>query len=313
MPNICSCRVICEKIWCNERLHFTVKTLVSDKYFDLPQEVPPTTLSYKDGQQLTNNDTDNNTVMKATDIQESLPSWRMYQTVAIEASWRARCAFGTDALRFGVQTGEIALKQLLHLPHRERRSIVENGPYIDIYLGSIRVYKRISRAPLFASCPDISHFLSPTQGSFAACLPEGFNNALAVKLAVLYMELYLLSPEVRDAPWKVSNDFALYIYPSEMFAYIGMPQAASRLDIAIIQSMWERPLDVEQIRRILARECVQHQSGYAETLADNMFTFTCAAKIELFMREYDIKPTKAYEDRVNGGIKKRAMTSEQAG
>ncbi|KAH3976703.1 hypothetical protein HBI70_033810 [Parastagonospora nodorum] len=180
-----------------------------------------------------------------------------------------------DALRFGIQTGEVVLHQLLNLAHHERRSIVGQGPYIDIYLGDIRVYKRTSRPLLFASCPDIGRFLSPIQCSFAVCLLDGFTNALTVKLAVLYMEQYLLSPRVRDVPWK---------------------------------GMRERPLDVEQIRGTLAREQARRPSRYAETLANNIFTFTCVAKIELFMLEYEVEPAKSYEDRVKGGIQRRAAT-----
>ncbi|KAH5514229.1 hypothetical protein HBI52_113250 [Parastagonospora nodorum] len=213
-----------------------------------------------------------------------------------------------DALRFGIQTGEVVLHQLLNLAHHERRSIVGQGPYIDIYLGDIRVYKRTSRPLLFASCPDIGRFLSPIQGSFAVCLPDGFTNALTVKLAVLYMEQYLLSPRVRDVPWKVSDDFASYICLAELFAYSGMSQATYKLEIAIIQGIRERPLDVEQIRGTLAREQARRPSRYAETLANNIFTFTCVAKIELFMLEYEVEPAKSYEDRVKGGIQRRAAT-----
>jgi hypothetical protein len=183
-----------------------------------------------------------------------MASWQLHQRIALEASCRAQCAFGMDALRFGIQTGEVALRQLLNLAYHECRSIVGQGSYIDVYLGDIRVYKRTSRPLLFASCPDIARFLSPIKGSFAVCLSEGFTNALTVKLAVLYMEQYLLSPRVRDMPWKVSDDFASYICLAELFAYIGMSQATSKLKIAIIQGMRERPLDVEQIRGILARE-----------------------------------------------------------
>lgn len=60
--------------------------------------------------------------------------------------------FGLDSLRFGVQTGEISLKQLLVLPLSERRDVVESGPVIDFYLGGTRVYKRTTRTLLFAIC-----------------------------------------------------------------------------------------------------------------------------------------------------------------
>jgi len=248
----------------------------------------------------------NNAVITSTKLRKSMASRQMHQTVALEASCRVRCAFGMDALRFGIQTGEIALQQLLTLPHHERRSIIEQGPYIDIYLGDTRVYKRTSRPLLFASCPDIGRFLSPIQGSFAICLSEGFTNTLTVKLAVLYMEQYLLSPRVREAPWKVRDDFAMYIYLAELFAYIGMSQAASGLEIAIIRGMREKALDVEQIRGILAREQAHRPSRYAETLADNIFTFAYVGTIELFTLQYDIEPDQLYGERVNGEIQRRA-------
>lgn len=210
---------------------------------------------------------------------------QLYRTVALEASYHARCAQCSDALRFGVQTGEIKLQQLILLPHHERKAIVEAEPYIDTFLGDTRVYKRTSRTLLFASCPDIGRFLELKHGRFAICLPEGFSNVLAVKLAVLYMEQYLLNPRVRDAPWKISDDFASYIYLAELFSFIGMLHAARELDVAILRTMRERLLGVDQIRGIWAREHAQNPSRYAEAMADNIFTFTYVAEIEHFLTE----------------------------
>ena len=252
--------------------------------------------------------------MTSAAIQQNLLLLQLYPIVATEASYRARFAPGLDALRFGVQTGEINLQQLLVLPHHERRSIVEHGPYIDIYLGETRVYKRTSRTLLFASCPNVGRFLKPMHDRFAICLPDGFSNVLAVKLAVLYMEQCLLNPRVREAPWKVSGDFVSYIHLAELFAVIGMPQTARELETAIMKSLRERPLEAEYIRSIWARENARYPSKYAEAMADNIFTFICVAKIELFLVEFDIEPAHTYEERVKGGIQRLADTyTEPAG
>ncbi|KAJ4378976.1 hypothetical protein N0V86_005853 [Didymella sp. IMI 355093] len=145
-----------------------------------------------------------------------------YPEVAREASYRAHFAPGLDPLRFSVQQGEISLEQLLVLSLNERRTIMEQGPVIDWYLGNTRVYKRITRTLLFAICPDVGWYIEPLDGRFVIRLPEGFSNVLAVKLAVLYMEQYLPSPEVRSAPWKVEEDLATYIHLAELFAFMGM-------------------------------------------------------------------------------------------
>lgn len=77
---------------------------------------------------------------------------------------------------------------------------MERGPTIDFYLGNTRVYKRTTRALLFVICPDIGRHIEPLHGRFVIRLPDGFSNALAVKLAVVCMEQYLLSPKLRTAP-----------------------------------------------------------------------------------------------------------------
>jgi hypothetical protein len=240
--------------------------------------------------------------MTSAAIQQSLHLLHLYPVVATEASNRARYGSKLKSYQFGVQTGETKLKHLLHLPPLERKSIVEDGPYIDTYLGDTRVYKRTSRTLLFASCPDIGRFLEPKYGHLAVCLPEGHTNALAVKLAVLYMEQYLLNPRVRDVPWKVVDDFPSYIYLAELFAFVGMPHVASKVEAAIVRRMRERPLQFDHICGIWAREDVQHPSRYAEAMADNIFTFTCVAEIEHFLLTYDIEPMKTYKECIEDGI-----------
>jgi hypothetical protein len=216
-----------------------------------------------------------------------------------------------DALRFGVHTSDISLKQLLDLPCHECRSIVEEGSYIDIYFGDTRVYKCTSGTLLFASCPDIGRYLMTMHGCLAVCLPEGLSNVLAAKLAVLCMEQYLLSPIVRHAPWKVSDDFASYIYFAKLFAFVGMLQAARELEAAIFRGLRERPLNIEKIRGIRGRENAQHPSLYAEVMADNIFTFTCVAKIELLLVEYDVEPARTYKERIKEDLQKRGDTSSK--
>ncbi|KAH7089960.1 hypothetical protein FB567DRAFT_438781 [Paraphoma chrysanthemicola] len=230
----------------------------------------------------------------------------------MEASYRARFAPGLCSLRFGVQMGEIRLQHLLILQHHERKAIIEHGPFIDVYLGDTRVYKRTSRTLLFASCPDVGRFLEPMHGQLAICLPQGFCNVLAVKLAVLYMEQFLLDDRVREAPWKVVRDFQSYIALAELFAFIGMQEAAHRLEGAILRAMRERPLRVEHIRAIWDRENALHPSRYAKVMADNILTFACVAKIELFLVEYDIKPGKTYKGRVEDGIRRMADSWQEA-
>jgi hypothetical protein len=151
-------------------------------------------------------------------------------------------------------------------------------------------------------------------GRFAIRLPQGFSNALSVKLAVLYMEQYLLNPQVRVAPWIVRNDFVTYICLSELFEFIGMSVTARQLEIAIITGMRGHPLEAEQVGKIWAREKKQYPSRYAETMADNIFTFSCPAKVEDFLTEYDMEPTETYEQRIKQVIQQRVnMLEEPAG
>jgi hypothetical protein len=93
--------------------------------------------------------------MTPTANQQDLRFLDPYRAVAIHASYSARFAPKFDGVRFGIQVGEIALQRLLPLPDRERRHIVDRRPYIDIFLGETRVYKRTSQTLLFARCPDV--------------------------------------------------------------------------------------------------------------------------------------------------------------
>jgi hypothetical protein len=206
--------------------------------------------------------------MLSAAVQQSLHLLDFYPTVAIEASNRARHAPGMDALRFGVQLGEINLEQLQLLPLYERQRIVELGPYIDIYLGETRVYKLTSRTLLFASCPDVARILGPVHGRLAVRLPQRLTNALTVKPAILYMEQYFLDPRIRSAPWKVNDDFATYISLAKLFAYIGMPHAEQAVEMAVMRRIQEAPLRVRQMRQIWMREITRAPSRYAESLAD---------------------------------------------
>jgi hypothetical protein len=171
-----------------------------------------------------------------------------YQYVVQDAAYRACCKRGT--IFFGHEMVGITPEHLLLLPHRRRSDIVTNKPHIDIYLGNTQVIKRTSKTLLFAFCPDIGRFLEPTHGSFAVRLPHGLSNALAVKLAVLYMERYLLHSEVRDAPCRVRGDIASYIYVAELFAFVGMPDAALNLETAILCHLQEHPVRFDQILAI---------------------------------------------------------------
>lgn len=237
-------------------------------------------------------------VMVTGVVQECLSLLSAYPEVAREASNRARFAPGLDPLRFGVQLGEISLQQLLVLSFDERRDIMEQGPIIDWYLGDTRVYKRTTRTLLFAVCPDVGHHVEPLDGRFVVRLPEGFSTVLAVKLAVLYMEQYLLSSKIRTAPWKVEDDIATYIYLAELFAFIGMPGASQDLEGAIFRRFREAPLQVEQIRAIWGRDNHVHPSKYIEAMADNIVTFMCVPKLHLFAIEHDVEPDGTYEEVV---------------
>lgn len=227
--------------------------------------------------------------MPSAAVQHSLKILDSNPNVAIQASNSARYGPEMDALRFGVQMGEIDLEQLQLLPLYERRWIVELGPYIDIYLGETRVYKRTSRTLLFASCRDIARFLEPVKGCLAVRLPQRLTNALTIKLAILYMEQFLLDSRTRSAPWKVNDDFATYISLAELFAYIGMPQAAHGVETAVMRRIQEAPLEVQHMRQIWMRENTLAPSRYAESLADNILTFACPPKIKRFMAAFGVE------------------------
>jgi hypothetical protein len=192
--------------------------------------------------------------MTPSAIQQDLRFLDPHRAVAIHASYSALFTPKSDGVRFGIQVGEITLQQLLLLPDRERRHIAERRPYIDIYLGDTRVYKRTSQTMLFACCPDIGRFTEPVHGQFVIRLPQGFSNALSVKLAVLYMEQYLLNPLVRGAPWIVRDNFVTYIYLSELFEFIGMSVTARQLEIAITTGMRRHPLEAEQVVNLGSRK-----------------------------------------------------------
>lgn len=237
-------------------------------------------------------------------IQECLSLPDSYPGVAREASNRARFTSGLDPLRFGIQTGEISLQQLLVLPLKERRDIMERDPTIDWYLGDTRVYKRTTRALLFAFCPDVGRHIEPLHGRFVIRLPQGFSNMLAVKLGVLYMEQYLFNPKFREAPWKVDDDIATYIYLAELFAWIGMPKPSQELQAAIFRRLRESQLQVEQIRAIWGRDNHAWPSRYVEAMADNIITFMCIPKLTLFAMEHDIEPKERYERTVKKTLRR---------
>jgi hypothetical protein len=186
-------------------------------------------------------------------VQQSLWILSQYRRVAQSADRSAR---SSDALRFGVQTGEISLTQLLTLPQHHRIAIDEHAPLIDIFLGSTRVYKRTSKTLFFAFCPDIGRFIEPVNKGFAVQLPNAFSNALVVKLAVSYMVQFLLDVpvRVRYAGWRVRVDVTGYIYLTKLFAFIAMPSIARELEVAILGRFQERPLSIEQIRFIWGGE-----------------------------------------------------------
>jgi hypothetical protein len=46
-------------------------------------------------------------------------------------------------------------------------------------------------------------------------------------------------------------------------------------------------------------------------MADNILTFTCVPKVEMFLAEYDIEPTKTYKQRIKHGIQRRADMIEE--
>jgi hypothetical protein len=102
-----------------------------------------------------------------------------------------------------------------------------------------------------------------------------------------------------------------YIQLAELFAVIGMLDTARKLEMSILTSIQEQPLEAEQVSKIWARESKQFPSRYAETMTDNILTFTCVPKVEMFLAEYDIEPTKTYEQRIKHGIQQRADTVEE--
>lgn len=222
--------------------------------------------------------------MVAGVIQECPSLLSSYPKVAREASIRACFIPGLDPLRLGVQIGDIGLQKLLHLPLNERRKITERGPTIDWYLGNTRVYKRTTRILLFAFCPDIGRHMVPREGRFVIQLPQGFSNVLAVKLSVVYMELYILDEKIRSAPWKVGNDVSTYIYLADLFAHIGMSGASRDLEGAILRRFRESPLRIEDMRAIWNRDSHNGPSKYAGAMADNIVTFMCVPKMHLFAR-----------------------------
>lgn len=228
------------------------------------------------------------------------------------ASCRARFAASLESIRSGIETGEIKLQQLLTLNHRHRRAIVEQDPLIDIYLGTTRVYKRSSRVMLLASCPDIRRFLKPVQGHEAVCLPDGSGNVLAVKLAVMYMEQYIIEIKFRQAPWKVEDGFVDYIYLAELFGLIGMSNAALKLQAAILQGIQRKPLKIYHIRAIWERENPEQPSRYAKAIAANIFTFAWVSKIENFLTEYDTNTIKTYRQPTANGTQRGAGVYDDA-
>lgn len=242
--------------------------------------------------------------MIAEMVQEGLSLLDDYLDVAHEASARARFAAGLHPLGSGVQMGEISLNQLLMLPLADRRDITEQGPIIDWYLGESRVYKRTTRTLLFAFCPDVGRHIEPLGGRFVIKLPHRFSNVLAVKLAVLYMEQYLLSPRIRTAPWRVEDDIATYIYLAELFAFIGLLDASRGVEEALFRRFQESPLQVEQIRAIWGRDNHVQPSKYVEAMADNIVTFSCIPKMHLFALDHDIEPEETYEEVVKKTMKR---------
>jgi hypothetical protein len=211
---------------------------------------------------------------------------------------RARFTIGTDNLYLGIYTGEIVLHQILALPHHLRTSIALHGPYIDVFLGETRVYKRTSKALLFASCPDIARFLEPLNGRFVLRLPHGLVPVVAVKLAVLYMEQCLVTPQMLGIPWEVRGEVVDYICLSQLLAFIGMSTAAQKMHAAIQTRLRERSLRFEQIQSIWNWEKVAQPSKYSKALAENILNHRCVPLIELFDPRSDIGLTVTYQKHV---------------
>jgi hypothetical protein len=197
------------------------------------------------------------------------------------------------------------MKNVALLPHMAR---------LSTFTSARRVYKRVSRALIFTCCPNAGQFLEPKCSRFVIHLPQSSSNALSVKLVILFMEQYLINPGVRIAPWIINDDFISYIDLAQLFEFIGMSEAAGQLEIAIIRSMRERPLDAEEVSKIWARENAHIPSRYAKAMAENIFTFTCVAEVEMFLTQYDIEPAKTYEQRFKQVRQRRAdMVGEPTG
>lgn len=231
----------------------------------------------------------------------------LHPHVAIEACYAVR--LNLDPLRFGILSSELTLPDILAQPYTKRKDIVEKGPYIDIYLGRTRVYKRVATVLLYAFCPDIGRYIEPHMKRFIVRLPHGFSNVLAVKFAVLYMEEYTLHPRFRTAEWKVRGDVATYICLVDLFEYMGMGEAAEKLEVAILRRLREFPLRLEQIRAIWGRENYAYPSRWAEAMADSIVTFLCVPKLEAFVAKlYGGAEENKYEDVIATKLNAMAKT-----
>jgi hypothetical protein len=212
----------------------------------------------------------------------------IYPSIATSACYSVRSSL--TPFRFGVSTGELTLSELYAQPYTFRKDIVEKGPYIDVYLGATRVYKRVSKALLYAFCRDIGRFLVCCNSRFIVQLPHGFSNVLSVKLAVGYMEESVLHPRFRSSPWKIPAYSSLcdYISLAELFTYIGCGDEANNLERAFVRRLREAPLSMEQVRNIWGRENLVHLSKYAEGMARNIVTWFCVPRLEVWMAQWDI-------------------------
>jgi hypothetical protein len=212
----------------------------------------------------------------------------IYPNIATSACYSVRSSL--TPFRFCVSTGELTLSGLYAQPYTFRKDIVEKGPYIDVYLGATRVYKRVSKALLYAFCRDIGRFLVCWNSQFLVQLPHGFSNVLSVKLAVGYMEECVLHPHFRSAPWKIPAYSSLcdYISLAELFSYIGCEDEAKKLERAFVRRLKEAPLSMEQVRNIWGRENLAHPSKYAEAMARNIATWLCVPRLEVWMAQWDL-------------------------
>ncbi|KAF1952059.1 hypothetical protein CC80DRAFT_423379 [Byssothecium circinans] len=228
----------------------------------------------------------------------------MNPIVAHAASRAARLHIHTDQLRFRLQVGELPLIALLNQPFPMRKSVVETGPFINIYLGKTRVYKRISYTLIFSFCPEIGRFLAPhDEGELAIKFPEGFSNVLSVKLAIQYMENYVIHSRFRGLPWKVRGDISTYIFIAEVFGRIDeFGFAHQALKTAIMRRLYEMPLSKEQVSLIWMRETPNMPSRYARALATNIATYSCVTGLERLKLEWDVEPGEGLEERVEKRI-----------